>query len=1345
MVGDFDRGNQLLQSGKLEEAVDAFQKAIAHYPHFHWSHYKLGEALEQLGRLEEAKAAFQKALEINPNSPPIQFRLTSVMKAAARDREKPGTLMESNHHKPNLEPDKKSAGLNLAYHSIEDLEQKFAQQNGIDLSLMRGRYELLRFVEIDQLNVDNLVGDITALKVITYGRFGNNVIQLSHAYHIAKTIGASRIYLSNWWYIKQGESKTPSGITIMNTSEPDFSSEKLVLEGTFYYYPDHLTLNPLSTTRPRLYLNNMMASIYLNMMDLMEFVNLKLSGEPLGDKDLVIHIRSGDIFRPHNPHPVYGQPPLSFYQKIITLQPWNSISLVFENKSNPIIEPLIDFAKAYCLQVRVISGSLREDIEYLLKAKTLVVSMGTFAPAVTTISMNIKTVYYFENSFNTWGNPNILCVRVIDKKGTYKFEILNRNWQNTNEQRQLMLSYPLSSLDFDIDKSNISKVIPIVNIDKNNHLRSPQMSANSVSNMLSTILIMKPKPSPVPLIRIGGERDGAYLIPNDLDEIKACFSPGVANRKNFEDELTDTYGIQCHMCDKSSDIDKFQTPLKEGMQTFKKKWLDVNGETDSISLDAWVEELAPDQKDDLMLQMDIEGAEYRNILQTSEQVLKRFRIILVEVHGLGVAGNPEQFEVSLGPFLRKLDQYFICVHAHPNNCCGDFMIPGTQINLPNVYELTFLRRDRFNEKNLSSCHEPMMPHPLDIKRNVNTKMPIFLSEESPTQVPRNHASTIKLLEDKLNYYMYMSSLANKEPNPNKDSVLLRLYQLTQSITKSLLLEEDINIDSKDITDVAEGKNYYLSSSYGNYPKQGLVERKKPFFFHTGFGSNQYITIDLDKEHILTSLAIANRVDVCKERARCLFYTVHNSLKPDLSFGLPLNINESFWKGDDLECNTILKKAKGRYITIFSPEDTALHFSAIKVFGICNDDTDSCANLAFNKPTAQSSIYDHQKYDPHGACNGNKTGGFGFHTALENQPWWQIDLQKNYQLSEIKIFNRMNFKERASTLNILLSQDALNWKLCYSNHQENPFGGIDGKPLKVNMQHQVARFVRLQLRENEYFHLDEVEIYGDPLPSSESLKLDSNQDEPTLSANFYRHACLPPSPPPKQIPTELKVDFTLGDRIPVIYSYYNNTRTSPVHISMQDYDNAFYQLENGSFKYYGRTLHDLLNALNKYSVLNKSVLIFGLAGINCDAISLWKGAGNVYVIDYNLPVSEHPQVQVLSYQDYISSNIQADVGISISSFEHDGLGRYGDPINPNGDLEAMKLAKKLIKKDGLLFFSVPIGQDCVVWNAHRIYGKIRLPMMLDGWEILDSFGFSESLMINQDLGRCQQPVLVLKNL
>lgn len=190
------------------------------------------------------------------------------------------------------------------------------------------------------------------------------------------------------------------------------------------------------------------------------------------------------------------------------------------------------------------------------------------------------------------------------------------------------------------------------------------------------------------------------------------------------------------------------------------------------------------------------------------------------------------------------------------------------------------------------------------------------------------------------------------------------------------------------------------------------------------------------------------------------------------------------------------------------------------------------NLALGKPTAQSSVLQPAKYgyDPQGACNGNKTGKFGFHTEKENRAWWQIDLQGVYQLFEIRIYNRLNFKERASTLDISLSQDALNWKLFYSNHKENLFGGIDGKPLRVNCPYKVARFLRLQLRENEYFHLDEVEIYGIPFQQN-SPHLN---DEATLYVNFYGKDSLPPPPPILQGVVARRVDG-LGTRLMCILS------------------------------------------------------------------------------------------------------------------------------------------------------------------------------------------------------------------
>ena len=53
-------------------------------------------------------------------------------------------------------------------------------------------------------------------------------------------------------------------------------------------------------------------------------------------------------------------------------------------------------------------------------------------------------------------------------------------------------------------------------------------------------------------------------------------------------------------------------------------------------------------------------------------------------------------------------------------------------------------------------------------------------------------------------------------------------------------------------------------------------------------------------------------------------------------------------------------------------------------------------------------------------------------------------------------------------------------------------------------------------------------------------------------------------------------------------------------------------------------------------------------------------------------------------------------------EHVGLGRYGDPIDPTGDLKAIAELKRVLAPGGNLLFVVPIGQPKLMFNAHRIY-------------------------------------------
>ncbi len=234
---------------------------------------------------------------------------------------------------------------------------------------------------------------------------------------------------------------------------------------------------------------------------------------------------------------------------------------------------------------------------------------------------------------------------------------------------------------------------------------------------------------------------------------------------------------------------------------------------------------------------------------------------------------------------------------------------------------------------------------------------------------------------------------------------------------------------------------------------------------------------------------------------------------------------------------------------------------------------------------------------------------------------------------------------------------------------------------------------------------------------------------------------------KQIPKDLWAKYTLNGKISVINWVFDEraNHKNTLVLTKQDYEKAFKALQEGTFYYYGETLAFILAALNKYSIKGKTVCVFGAIGVNCDAISLAYGAEKVYIIDYNPIVSEHPQVEAYNYETFEEKNIKVDVGISISSFEHDGLGRYGDRLCPNGDLKAMKKAKKIIKKDGLLFLSVPVGPDCLVWNAHRIYGQYRLPMLLKDWQLLELF--SEQSITYAGLPVAwpvRQPVFVLKN-
>jgi hypothetical protein len=71
-----------------------------------------------------------------------------------------------------------------------------------------------------------------------------------------------------------------------------------------------------------------------------------------------------------------------------------------------------------------------------------------------------------------------------------------------------------------------------------------------------------------------------------------------------------------------------------------------------------------------------------------------------------------------------------------------------------------------------------------------------------------------------------------------------------------------------------------------------------------------------------------------------------------------------------------------------------------------------------------------------------------------------------------------------------------------------------------------------------------------------------------------------------------------------------------------------------------------------------------------------------------------------------------------TIEHIGLGRYGDPIDPEGDLKAINELKRVTAVNGTLLMVTPVGKPRIQFNAHRIYSFEMMREYFRDFELLD---------------------------
>lgn len=83
----FQEANQLYRSGKLEEAVEMYKKAIGQNPNSHLYHHNLGEVLRKLGHIEEANKEFKKALELKSSDSLFSLDPETILEQKSKNQE----------------------------------------------------------------------------------------------------------------------------------------------------------------------------------------------------------------------------------------------------------------------------------------------------------------------------------------------------------------------------------------------------------------------------------------------------------------------------------------------------------------------------------------------------------------------------------------------------------------------------------------------------------------------------------------------------------------------------------------------------------------------------------------------------------------------------------------------------------------------------------------------------------------------------------------------------------------------------------------------------------------------------------------------------------------------------------------------------------------------------------------------------------------------------------------------------------------------------------------------------------------------------------------------------------
>jgi len=182
--------------------------------------------------------------------------------------------------------------------------------------------------------------------------------------------------------------------------------------------------------------------------------------------------------------------------------------------------------------------------------------------------------------------------------------------------------------------------------------------------------------------RFGSPGDGGYLLNDDIAESDICISLGIGDNYSFDLDIAG-------YCDQVLMFDHTISPPEQlsSNMVFERTGISADDSDGFTTIERIVSGLPVES--DLILKIDVEGAECDVLESLNLETLGRFRQIAAEFHNLHAICDARHYE-KISASLSKLSQTHVLSNFHINNWASYELVSG--VPFPDVIEVTYLRR-----------------------------------------------------------------------------------------------------------------------------------------------------------------------------------------------------------------------------------------------------------------------------------------------------------------------------------------------------------------------------------------------------------------------------------------------------------------------------------------------------------------------------------------------------------------------------------------------------------------------------------------------------------------------------